>query len=48
AISIRLPDYNPRNPRVWFHRVEAVFATRLIASQVTLFSYVVQHPPCDV
>ncbi|KER33979.1 hypothetical protein T265_00184 [Opisthorchis viverrini] len=48
AISIRLPDYNPRNPRVWFHQVEAVFATRRIASQVTRFSYVVQHLPCDV
>nr|AAK07485.1 gag-pol polyprotein [Clonorchis sinensis] len=48
AISIRLPDYNPRNPRVWFHQVEAVFATRRITSQATRFSYVVQHLPCDV
>ncbi|KER32285.1 hypothetical protein T265_12839, partial [Opisthorchis viverrini] len=28
--------------------VEAVFATRRITSQVTRFSYVVQHPLCDV
>ncbi|KER21812.1 hypothetical protein T265_09948 [Opisthorchis viverrini] len=47
-ISIRLPDYNPGNPRVWFHQVEAVFATRRITSQATRFSYIVQHLPCDV
>ncbi|KER22069.1 hypothetical protein T265_09756 [Opisthorchis viverrini] len=48
ANSMRLPDYNQRNPRVWFHQVEAVFTTRRITSQAKQFSYVVQHLPCDV
>ncbi|KER19240.1 hypothetical protein T265_15605, partial [Opisthorchis viverrini] len=44
----RAAYYNPRNPRVRFHQVEAVLATRHTTSQATRFSYIVQHLPCDV
>ncbi|KER28562.1 hypothetical protein T265_04610 [Opisthorchis viverrini] len=47
-VVIRLTDYIPRNPRVWFHQVESVFTTRRTTSQATRFSYVVQHLPFDV
>jgi hypothetical protein len=32
-VTLRLPEFNTRNPRVWFHQVEAVFSTRRITSQ---------------
>jgi hypothetical protein len=47
-ITIRLPEFNVRNPRVWFHQVEAIFAARRITSQTTRFSYVVEHLPSNI
>ncbi|KER25400.1 hypothetical protein T265_07142 [Opisthorchis viverrini] len=47
STSVRLPDYNPRIPKVWFHRVEAVFNTRRVTLRATLFSFTVQDLRID-
>lgn len=46
--ALQLPPYCLRNPRVWFHQIEAVFVTRHITSQSTKFLYVIQSLPGDV
>ena len=47
-ISLRLPDFNLRNPRVWFHQIDALFVTRRIKSEQTKYLYVIQVLPEDV
>ncbi|XP_064479357.1 uncharacterized protein LOC135392581 [Ornithodoros turicata] len=41
AIQIKLPEFWPNDPQVWFTQVEAQFALRNISSQTTRFNYVV-------
>lgn len=40
SVNVRLPEFWPADPLVWFAQVEAQFATHRIASQVAKFNYV--------
>lgn len=41
AVSLRLPEFWPEDPELWFTRVEAQFALRNISSDETKFNYVI-------
>lgn len=41
SVSIKLPQFWPTDPTVWFLQVEAKFNTREVTSQKTMFNYVI-------
>lgn len=41
AVSLKLPEFWPTDPELWFTRIEAQFAIRNISSDDTKFNYVV-------
>lgn len=45
---ISFPTFSVKNPRVWFHQIEAVFHSRRISDERTMYAYVVQSLPTDV
>ncbi|KFD51267.1 hypothetical protein M514_07867 [Trichuris suis] len=48
SVSIKLPPFWPRSPRLWFAQAEAQFALRQITSSLTKFYYVIAALPDDV
>ncbi|XP_064465344.1 uncharacterized protein LOC135376811 [Ornithodoros turicata] len=45
SVSIRLPEFWPADPLVWFAQVEVQFATHRITSEVAKFNYVLLALP---
>lgn len=45
TVTLRLPEFWPADPTVWFAQVEAQFATHHINTQVARFNYVVAALP---
>lgn len=45
TINLRLPEFWPTDPAVWFAQVEAQFSNHKIAGQVARFNYVVASLP---
>ena len=41
AVAIKLPDFWPENPEIWFVRVEAQLRSRSVTPDQTKFDYIV-------
>lgn len=48
ATELKLPNFWPKNPRVWFSQVEARFQLRHITSQSTKYLHVVAALPPEI
>lgn len=45
SVAVKLPQFWPNDPRVWFVQVESEFAIRRVTSQETKYAYVVSALP---
>lgn len=48
ATELKLPNFWPKNPRVWFSQVEARFQLRHITSPSTKYLHVVAALPSEI
>ena len=48
SITHRVPSFNIKRPRVWFHKFEAIIVNRRICSQRIMFTHVGETLPSDI
>lgn len=48
SINLKLPEFRPADPTVWFAQVEAQFANKKITGQVPKFNFVVASLPPNI
>ena len=47
-VQIKAPEFNQRNPRVWFRQIEAQFEFRQVTAQKTKYNFIVATLPPEV
>ena len=47
SITLRVPSFNTNRPKLWFHRLEAIFSNRKIISQRIMFTHVEEALPSE-